>query len=221
MSAEFIRRSHYESSCRAQLVPTSTEARTATDTAGNTDGSVPQHLDSVLNDEMLARFASRAATYDRENRFFTEDFEELRAVEILLLSLPVEFGGQGRVLAEVCRELRRLAYHAPATALAVNMHLYWIGVAADLWRGRRYFIGVDTPGGRSRWKSSPPDTQKAAMTCQFSFQRQKRSALKADTDITGTKQFGSLTPVWTRFGIHANGHQQPCRTKDHSRIHGA
>ncbi len=37
-------------------------------------------------------------------------------------------------LAEVCREQRRLAYYAPATALAVNMHLYWIGVAADLWR---------------------------------------------------------------------------------------
>ena len=45
-----------------------------------------------------------------------------------------EFGGAGMTLAEVCREQRRLAYHAPATALAVNMHLYWLGVAADLWR---------------------------------------------------------------------------------------
>jgi hypothetical protein len=51
-------------------------------TARNADGSVPQHLDSVLNDEMLARFASRAASYDRENRFFTEDFEELRAAKV-------------------------------------------------------------------------------------------------------------------------------------------
>ena len=32
------------------------------------------------------------------------------------------------------REQRRLAYRAPATALAINMHLYWVGVAADLWR---------------------------------------------------------------------------------------
>ena len=37
-------------------------------------------------------------------------------------------------LAEVCREQRRLAYRAPATALATNMHLYWMGVAADLYR---------------------------------------------------------------------------------------
>ena len=150
-------------------------------TAGNTDGSVPQHLDSVLNDEMLARFASRAATYDRENRFFTEDFEELRAAKFLLLSLPVEFGGQGRVLADVCRELRRLAYYAPATALAVNMHLYWIGVAADLWRSGDTSLEW-IPERLPPVKSSPLDTQKAAMTCQFSFQRQKRSALKADTE---------------------------------------
>ena len=29
---------------------------------------------------------------------------------------------------------QRLAYHAPATAIAINMHLYWTGVAADLLR---------------------------------------------------------------------------------------
>src|SRR5256884_9927226 len=88
----------------------------------------------VLSDEMLARFASRAAVYDRENRFFDEDFIELRAARYLLLAVPAELGGAGMSLAQVCREQRRLAYHAPATALAVNMHLYWTGVAADLWR---------------------------------------------------------------------------------------
>jgi len=37
-------------------------------------------------------------------------------------------------LAEVCLEQRLLAYYAAPTALAINMHLYWVGVAADLWR---------------------------------------------------------------------------------------
>ena len=32
------------------------------------------------------------------------------------------------------REQRRLGDYAHATALAMNMHLYWVGVAADLWR---------------------------------------------------------------------------------------
>ena len=50
------------------------------------------------------------------------------------MAVPTEFGGLGLTLAEVCREQRRLAYRAPATALATNMHVYWTGVAADLYR---------------------------------------------------------------------------------------
>jgi alkylation response protein AidB-like acyl-CoA dehydrogenase len=106
------------------------------------NGSVdPEHAkarlhsgEPLLTEETLDRFAARAAAYDRQNRFFQEDFGELRAARYLLLPVPSEFGGAGMTLAEVCREQRRLAYYAPATALAVNMHLYWVGIAADLWR---------------------------------------------------------------------------------------
>ena len=73
----------------------------------------PRSAGNFLKEEMLARFASRAATYDKENRFFEEDFEELRAAKYLLLPVPSEFGGAGMTLAEVCREQRRLAYYAP------------------------------------------------------------------------------------------------------------
>ena len=89
---------------------------------------------SALTEDLLARFDSRAAHYDRENRFFDQDFEELRVAKYLLMPVPEKFGGPGLSLAEVCAEQRRLAYYAPATALAVNMHLYWLGVAADLRR---------------------------------------------------------------------------------------
>src|ERR1700756_5942917 len=107
------------------------------------NGRSPQHnnstesapLNSVLRDELRASFASRAANYDRENRFFEEDFKELQAAKYRLVPVPVKFGGAGMSLAEVCREQRRLAYYAPATALALNMHLYWPGGAADLGRG--------------------------------------------------------------------------------------
>ena len=90
--------------------------------------------DPPLTDEMLLRFRERAPGYDRENRFFTEDFEELRDSGYLLMAVPRELGGLGMTLAEVCREQRRLGYYAPADALAVNMHIYWTGLAADLWR---------------------------------------------------------------------------------------
>ena len=88
----------------------------------------------VLSDDILARCAERAPVYDRENRFFTEDFEELQQAGYLRMNVPEELGGMGMSLAQVCQEQRRLAYHAAPTALAVNMHLYWTGVAADLWR---------------------------------------------------------------------------------------
>ena len=88
----------------------------------------------VLTDDILIRCHERAPQYDRDNTFFTEDFEELRDAGYLLLPVPSELGGAGLSLAEVVREQRRLAYYAAPTALALNMHLYWLGVAADLWR---------------------------------------------------------------------------------------
>ena len=89
---------------------------------------------SVLTSDILEHCAARTATYDQENRFFTEDFEELRQSGYLLAAVPTELGGLGLNLAEVCQEQRRLAHRSPATALATNMHIYWTGVAADLWR---------------------------------------------------------------------------------------
>src|SRR5579864_3229818 len=94
----------------------------------------PRSSTSVLTDEMLSRFHQRAPIYDRENRFFDEDFEELRRAGYLKIAVPEELGGAGLSLAQIIREQRRLAYYAPATALAVNMHVYWTGVAADLRR---------------------------------------------------------------------------------------
>ena len=49
----------------------------------------------VLSDDLLARCAERAAGYDRENRFFFEDFEDLRQAKYLLAAVPKEFGGLG------------------------------------------------------------------------------------------------------------------------------
>jgi alkylation response protein AidB-like acyl-CoA dehydrogenase len=84
-------------------------------------------MSAVLSDDVISRCGERAAGYDRDNRFFSEDFEELRAAGYLQMAVPKDFGGLGMSLAEVCQEQRRLAYRAPATALATNMHLYWTG----------------------------------------------------------------------------------------------
>src|SRR4051812_45871059 len=178
----------------------------------NKGASLPQFVKSVLTEEMLVRFASRADSYDRENRFFDEDFEELRASKYLLLPLPSEFGGAGMALAEVCREQRRLAYHAPATALAVNMHLYWIGVAADLWRNgdaslewllREASAGEIFAAGHAESGNDLP----------VLLSTTKAERVDGGYRFTGRKHFGSLSPVWTRFGLHGMDMSDPTQPK--------
>jgi alkylation response protein AidB-like acyl-CoA dehydrogenase len=178
----------------------------------NTGTSLPRSDKPVLSEGMLERFASRAATYDRENRFFDEDFGELRTAKYLLLPLPSEFGGAGMTLAEVCREQRRLAYYAPATALAVNMHLYWVGVAADLWRRgdvslewllREAAAGEIFAAGHAESGNDLP----------VLLSTTKAERVDGGYRFTGRKHFGSLTPVWTRFGLHGIDSSNPRQPK--------
>ena len=46
---------------------------------------------TVLSQDLLERCAQRAGGYDRENRFFMEDFEEVRQTNYLLAAVPQEF----------------------------------------------------------------------------------------------------------------------------------
>ena len=175
--------------------------------------AIPQiRAESWLTDEMLARFESRAATYDRENRFFDQDFEELRSSGYLKLPLPSEFGGAGVTLAGMCRQQRRLAYHAPATALGVNMHVYWVGVAADLWRRgdtslewmlRDAAAGEIFAAGHAERGNDIPVLLSTATA----------ERVEGGYRFTGRKQFGSLTPVWTRFGLHGVDASDPGHPK--------
>ena len=181
-------------------------------TTANTPVQRPRSAKRVLTEEMLERFASRAAVYDRENRFFEEDFEELRTSKYLLLPVPSEFGGAGMTLAEVSREQRHLAYYAPATALAVNMHLYWAGVAADLWRRgdtslewilREAVAGEIFAAGHAESGNDIP----------LLLSTTKAERVEGGYRFTGRKHFGSLTPVWTRFGLHGMDTSNPSAPK--------
>ncbi|HXJ89179.1 MAG TPA: acyl-CoA dehydrogenase family protein [Candidatus Binatia bacterium] len=178
----------------------------------NNNSAERSTANSVLTEDMLARFASRAANYDRENRFFGEDFEELRAANYLLMPLPAKFGGAGMSLAEVLREQRRLAYYAPATALGLNMHLYWVGVAADLWRRgdsslewilKEAAAGEIFAAGHAESGNDVPLLLSSA----------KAERVEGGYRFTGRKMFGSLTPVWTRFGLHGMDMSDPTQPK--------
>jgi alkylation response protein AidB-like acyl-CoA dehydrogenase len=157
--------------------------------------------DDILTDEMLQGFAKRVAVYDRENRFFQEDFEALRKSGYLTQNVPKELGGRGYTLAQTARLQRRLAYHAPATALGINMHVYWVGVAADLWRSgdkslewmlREAMTGEIFAAGHSERGNDLP----------LLLSTTKAEKVPGGFKFTGHKMFGSLAPVWTRYGLH-------------------
>jgi len=167
---------------------------------------------SVLTQPLLERCRERASGYDRDNRFCQEDFDELKAAGYLLMAVPTELGGLGMTLAEVGRETRRLAEYAPATALCINMHNYWVGTAADLKRGgdsslqwllEEAAAGEVFAAGHAEHGNDIPGL--------LSTTRAER--VDGGYRFTGRKSFGSLAPVWTRLGMHGMDTSNPAAPK--------
>jgi alkylation response protein AidB-like acyl-CoA dehydrogenase len=162
----------------------------------------------LLTEDMLERFRTRAPAYDRENKFFQEDFDELKAAGYLKMTVPKELGGMGFSLYDVSHVTRRLAMYAPATALAMNMHHYWVGLAADLWRAgdkscewilKEAAAGEVFAAGHAETGNDIP---LLLSTC-------KAERVDGGYKFTGRKSFGSLTPVWTRLGVHGMDTSDP------------
>jgi alkylation response protein AidB-like acyl-CoA dehydrogenase len=157
---------------------------------------------AFLPDELLERIRERAPVHDRENTFPQQDLDELRAAGYLSILVPTERGGAGLGLAEAAILQQRLATAAPATALAINMHLVWTGVA-------KVFSDRGVPG-----LEFVQDGAVAGEVFAFGISEAGNDLVLfgSDTDaeplpdggyaFTGTKIFTSLAPVWTRLGLH-------------------
>src|SRR6187401_1085759 len=167
---------------------------------------------SVLSDALLQACRARAAGYDRDNKFCQEDFNELKAAGYLKLTVPPEFGGQGYTLNQYTREARRLASYAPATALCLNMHHYWVGTAADSWRMGDKSVGFileDAGKGEVFAAGHAESGNETSITMSIT----KAEKVPGGYKFTGRKSFGSLTPVWTRLGIHGMDTSDPQNPK--------
>lgn len=155
------------------------------------------------------RFHDRAARYDAENSFFAEDFAEVLGAGYLKAPLPDRLGGEGLSLTELAREQRHLGYWAPATALALNMHLYWAGSAADAvargigdleWLIRDIAAGDVLAAGHGE-----PGNDVGLDDALVRAVPQSDGSYR----ITGRKTFTSLSPVWDQIGIHARDDSDP------------
>ncbi|WP_052462651.1 acyl-CoA dehydrogenase family protein [Nigerium massiliense] len=163
----------------------------------------------ILTDDLLGTIRSRAAAVDAENVFPFDDLADLRAAGYLTALVPEEFGGAGLTIEEIALEQARLAGAAPATALAVNMHQIWLGVArhvhaggdascdflfTDAMAGEVFAFGVSEAGNDLVLFGSISEAAPQSDGC-YAF--------------TGTKIFTTLGPAWTRFGTFGADRSDP------------
>lgn len=156
--------------------------------------------EKLLDDSLIERLRERAAGYDRDNAFFDEDLAELRETGYLRALVPAAFGGLGWSLEQALRGQMRLAGAAPATALAVNMHLVWTGVAkvlhergddsldfllAEAGAGELFGFGISEAGND---------------LMLFGSRTVAEPQSGGGYRFTGRKIFTSLSPAWTRLG---------------------
>lgn len=158
-------------------------------------------INELLPDSLINDIRGRAHRYDTENMFCIEDIHALKETGYLKAGVPTEFGGGGLSLSELVLAQRRLAEASPATALAVNMHLLWGAVAKvlydredhrldwvfeDIVAGEIFAFGISEAGN---------DKVLLDSTCTATPDGD-------DYLISGMKIFTTLSPVWTRLGLH-------------------
>jgi alkylation response protein AidB-like acyl-CoA dehydrogenase len=126
----------------------------------------------------------------------------LAEVGYLNVALPPEFGGLGCTLRQAACGQRRLARHAPDTALAVSAHLYWTGAAADAYRagddsmrwilleaarGALFAGGHGEPGGDLRLADPRSRCEPSA---------------EAGYQFSGPRVLTTVTPAWDWIAVH-------------------
>lgn len=174
--------------------------------------------EQLLPDSLLERIRGRAAAYDAKNAFFFEDLEELTAAGYLKAFVQASDGGSGFGLEAVAGCQRRLATAAPATALAVNMHLVWTGVArvlADRGDTSLNFVLQEAAKGEIFAFGNSEAGNDAVL---FDSLTEAKPLPDGGYGFTGTKVFTSLSPAWTRLGIF--GKDSAARGGEGELVHG-
>lgn len=87
-----------------------------------------------IAEHLADEFRATASEVDLDGRFPTENYARMRETGYLRGPVPAELGGLDASLFEVSRAQQALARGCASTALAVNMHLFQVGAAADGYR---------------------------------------------------------------------------------------
>ena len=133
------------------------------------------------------------------------DLARLADVGYLNVALPPEFGGLGCTLRQAACGQRRLARHAPLTALAVSAHLYWTGAAADAYRaGDNSVRWILLEAARGALFAAGHGAATAGGDLRFAdAQSRCEPAGESGYRFRSPAVLSSLTPTWDWVAVHA------------------
>ncbi|MBL6952287.1 MAG: acyl-CoA/acyl-ACP dehydrogenase [Alphaproteobacteria bacterium] len=158
-------------------------------------------------------FLPRAAGYDREGRFPTENYADLRAVGFLGLVIPERYGGLGVSYADYMEISAELGRWCGATALTFNMHcatMLWSSRMADdlemtpeqraahEQRRKGIYRKVIEDGAIFAQPFSEPNSAAAAGKAPFGTTARK---VEAGWLVNGYKHFASLAGSADYYGV--------------------
>ena len=171
-------------------------------------------------------FLPRAAQYDQEGRFPTENYEDLKDAGLLGMVIPQQYGGLGLDYASYARVSAELGYWCGATALTFNMHcssMLWSGQLADdlpmdeqtrqqhHLRRQTIYAGVIEQGHIFAQPFSEPNSAAAAGKAPFGTEAKPTDG---GFVINGGKHFASLSGHADYYGLLCTlaGDEQPSAT---------
>lgn len=162
----------------------------------------------ALPSDLLERIRERAPEFDRDNVFPEKDLAELADAGYLRILLPSDRGGSGATLEQASAAQQRLATAAPATALAINMHLVWTAVARILHECGDDALGLVVEGA-ARGEVFAFGVSEAGNDAVMFDSHTTAEPTDDGYAFTGTKIFTSLAPVWTLLGVHGRDDSDP------------
>src|SRR3984957_19711799 len=135
----------------------------------------------------------------------TADIAVLAGVGYLKVALPPEFGGLGCTLRQAACGQRRLARHAPLTALAVSAHLYWTGAAADAYRaGDNSVRWILLEAARGALFAAGHGATSAGGDLRLADPQSRcEPAGESGYRFRSPAVLSSLTPTWDWVAVHA------------------
>ena len=164
----------------------------------------------LLSDSLLERLGGPADQAGDPTSLLAGDIAVLAEIGYLNVALPPEFGGLGCTLRQAACGQRRLAGHAPLTALAISAHLYWTGAAADAYRAGDNsvrWILVEAAGGAlfaGGHGGTSGEAGEAGGDLRFADPRSRcEPSGENGYQFRASGVLTSVTPAWDWIAVHA------------------